>query len=81
MIIRARGTRCSRRPTTSWAPWCVVRSNDKKRARLNVIAHLLAQIPYDEPKRETPKLPKRQKPHGYVEPDYPYRYIPDHDWS
>ena len=66
---------------TPWAPWNVVRSDDKKRARLNVISHLLSQIPYEEIDRETPELPKRQKPKGYVEPDYPYRYVPEHAWS
>ena len=43
---------------TPWAPWHVVRSDDKKRARLNVITHLLAQIPYKEPPREKPVLPE-----------------------
>ena len=66
---------------TPWAPWNVVRSDDKKRARLNVISHLLSQIPYEEIDRETPELPKRQKPKGYVEPDYPYRYVPEHVWT
>ena len=56
---------------TSWAPWFVVRSDDKKRARLNVISHLLSQIPCEQAPREKVELPKRQKPHGYVEPDYP----------
>ena len=37
---------------TSWAPWFVVRSDDKKRARLNVISHLLSQIPYEQAPRE-----------------------------
>ena len=50
---------------TGFAPWYVVRSDDKKRARLNLITHLLARIPYEEPPREKVKLPKRQKPHGY----------------
>ena len=65
---------------TSWAPWFVVRSDDKKRARLNVISHLLTQIPYAELPREKPRLPKRQKPDGYVEPDHPYKYVPELDW-
>jgi polyphosphate kinase len=65
---------------TSWASWHVVRSDDKRRARLNVIAHLLAQIPYDELPRKKPTLPKRQKAHGYVEPDYPYKFVPDLEW-
>jgi polyphosphate kinase 2 len=65
---------------TPWAPWHVVRSNDKKRARLNVISHLLSQIPCQDLPGEKPVLPKRQKPHGYVEPDYPYKYVPEVDW-
>jgi polyphosphate kinase len=62
---------------TPWAPWHVVRSDDKKRARLNVISHLLSQIPYKEADREKPELPKRQKPHGYEEPSYPYKFVPE----
>ena len=65
---------------TPWAPWHVVRSDDKKRARLNTIAHLLSQIPYKELPREKPVLPKRQKRDGYVEPDYPYKVVPELDW-
>ena len=60
---------------TAFAPWYVVRSDDKKRARLNLITHLLARIPYEEPPREKVRLPKRQKPHGYREPRYPYKYV------
>jgi polyphosphate kinase len=66
---------------TSWAPWYVVRSDDKRRARLNVISHLLKQIPYGELPRDKPTLPKRQKAHGYVEPDYPYKFVPELEWS
>jgi polyphosphate kinase len=62
---------------TSRAPWHVVRSDDKRRARLNVISHFLSLIPYEESKREKPVLPKRQKAHGYVEPDYPYKFVPE----
>ena len=46
---------------TPWAPWYVVRSDDKKRARLNTISHLLKHIPYKELPREKVKLPDRQK--------------------
>ena len=42
---------------TPWAPWHVIRSDDKKRTRLNTIAHLLSQVPYEEAPRETPVLP------------------------
>jgi polyphosphate kinase 2 len=65
---------------TPWSPWHVVRSDDKRRARLNVIAHLLSQIPYKDLPREAPKLPKRQKPHDYVAPHYPYKFVPELTW-
>ena len=65
---------------TSWAPWYVVRSDEKKRARLNLISHLLRHIPYEEIKREKVKLPDRQKAHGYKEPDYPYKFVPELTW-
>jgi len=61
---------------SSWAPWYVVDSNDKKRARLNIISHLLTKIPYKKAPREKVKLPERGKAHGYKEPDYPYKYVP-----
>jgi polyphosphate kinase 2 len=60
---------------TAWAPWYVVRSDDKRRARLNLISHLLDQIPYKEAPREKIKLPKRQKPGDYKEPHYPFKFI------
>jgi len=59
------------------APWFVARSDDKRRARLNIITHLLEQIPYKAAPREKVKLPKRQKRGGYREPDYPYKYVAD----
>jgi polyphosphate kinase 2 len=65
---------------TPWAPWYVVHSDDKKRARLNTISHLLAHIPYEELPREKVKLPDRQKAHGYKEPDYPYKIVPGLRW-
>ena len=58
-------------------PWYVVPSNDQRRARLNCITHLLSQIPYEEVPREPIKFPGRQAKGKYVEPDYPYRYIPE----
>ena len=66
---------------TPWAPWHVIRSDDKKRARLNAISHFLSQIPYQDLPRDKPVLPKRQKAHGYEEPDYPYKVVPELDWS
>ena len=62
---------------SSWAPWYVVDSNDKKRARLNIISHLLTKIPYKKAPREKVKLHERGKAHGYKEPDYPYKYVPE----
>jgi polyphosphate kinase 2 len=50
------------------APWYVVNADDKKRARLNVIRHLLDQIPYQDLTPERIKLPKRQPITGYVRP-------------
>jgi polyphosphate kinase 2 len=50
------------------APWFVVNSDDKKRARLNVISHLLSQIPYKDLTPKPIKLPRRQKDDGYVRP-------------
>jgi polyphosphate kinase 2 len=60
---------------TPHAPWYVARSDDKRRARLNIIAHLLDTIPYKQAPREKVKLPKRQKAHGYREPKYDYKYV------
>ena len=60
---------------TGFAPWYVARSDDKKRARLNIISHLLSRIPYEDLPRAKVKLPKRQKPHGYREPKYPFKYV------
>ena len=62
---------------TTWAPWHMVRSDDKKRARLNIITHLLSQIPYEEIPRAKVQLPKRKKDEDYVEPDYQAKFIPE----
>jgi polyphosphate kinase 2 len=61
----------------AWAPWYVAPSDDKKRARLNIISHLLSRIPYEELPGEKVELPKRQKPGDYREPDYPSKVIPE----
>lgn len=66
---------------TPWAPWFVARSDDKKRTRLNIISHLLRQIPYEDAPRKKVKLPERQKPGGYKEPDYPYKFVPELAWT
>jgi len=60
---------------TAWAPWYVVRSDDKKRARLNMIRHLLDQIPYKEAPREKVKLPKRRTDKEYRPRDYPFKFV------
>jgi polyphosphate kinase 2 (PPK2 family) len=66
---------------TPWAPWFVVRSDDKRRARLNTISHLLRQIPYEALPKEKVKLPKRQGSHGYHEPEYPFKFVPELHWA
>ncbi|WP_223488555.1 polyphosphate kinase 2 [Pseudomonas sp. A-RE-19] len=62
---------------TEHSPWLVANSNDKRRARLNIISDLLSRIPYKDVMREKVTLPKRQKPGGYREPDYSLRRIPE----
>jgi polyphosphate kinase len=60
-----------------FAPWYVVDGDDKRRARLNCIAHFLSLIPYEQIKRDKIKLPKRQKPKGYEEPrNRNYKHVP-----
>jgi len=62
---------------TGFAPWFVAPSDDKRRARLNIISHVLSHIPYKEERGEKIKLPKRQKAGKYREPDYPYKFVPE----
>ncbi len=62
---------------TSWAAWHIADSNDKKRARLNIISHILEQIPYEAPPHKEIELPKRQKPGNYVEPRQEIRRVPE----
>ena len=62
---------------TAWAPWRVAKSDDKRRARLNIISDLLKQIPYEKTPRPKVELPKRDKAHGYVEHDYSSKLIPE----
>ena len=50
---------------TEFAPWFIVDSNDKKRARLNLISHLLSQFPYKKVKHATVNLPDRNSKHQY----------------
>ncbi len=59
------------------APWYVLDAEDQRRARLNCIAHLLSQIPYEELPSKPVKLPKRQDPEGYVEPTWRHHPVPE----
>ncbi|QQC66951.1 polyphosphate kinase 2 [Paraburkholderia ginsengisoli] len=60
---------------TEIASWYVANSNDKRRVRLNIISDVLSRIPYEQMPRKKVTLPKRQKAHGYQEPDYPFKYV------
>jgi polyphosphate kinase 2 len=62
---------------TELAPWFVARSDNKRRARLNIISHLLSRIPYESIPREKVSLPKRQKAGNYRDPNYPFKYVPE----
>ncbi len=60
------------------SPWYVVEADDKRRARLNCIAHLLSLIPYQDVHEPDVKLPKRPPSSGYERPPRDlYRYVPD----
>jgi polyphosphate kinase 2 len=50
---------------TEWAPWHIIRSDDKKRARLNCISHFLSLFPYEPVPHEKVKLPDRSMKHSY----------------
>ncbi|BAL88289.1 putative polyphosphate kinase [Actinoplanes missouriensis 431] len=61
---------------TAWAPWHIAGTDDKRRARLNIISHLLSQVPYEPLTTRDVTLPGRQKANGYQEPDLTVRHIP-----
>jgi polyphosphate kinase 2 len=64
---------------TSTAPWYVVESDDKRRARVNAIHHLLSTIPYQHVERARLELPSRPPTTGYVRPPRDtQRFVPDH---
>ena len=64
---------------TSAAPWWVVEAEDKRRARLNMIAHLLSSVPYQEVPPRALKLPHRPPASDYVRPPRElFRNVPDH---
>jgi len=60
---------------SGFAPWYVANSDNKKRARLNIITHLLSKIPYKQAPREKIKLPARQKQGGYRDAKYPFKFV------
>jgi polyphosphate kinase 2 (PPK2 family) len=61
------------------APWHVVESDDKRRARINMIAHLLGTIPYRDVKPPMLKLPPRPPSQGYIRvPRDMQALVPDH---
>ncbi len=62
---------------TAWAPWYVARSDDKKRARLNIIRHLLSKIPYEKVPHDKVKLPKRSVEKLKDNDDFNFRFIPE----
>ncbi|MEK1868112.1 MAG: polyphosphate kinase 2, partial [Ensifer adhaerens] len=63
---------------TDFAPWWIVPSDDKKRARINCISHILSSIPYERVKFSEPDLGKRQKrPDDFAADDHVRRNVPD----
>lgn len=58
-------------------PWYVVQTDNKKRARLNCVSHLLSMIPWQRVRQDKVELPKRQKPRGYKPSAWTYRWIPE----
>ena len=62
---------------TAWAPWFVARSDDKRRVRLNIIEHLLGQIPYKDVPRKKVKLPKRHVSQGRKPADHAVKFVPE----
>jgi hypothetical protein len=61
---------------TGWAPWYVVDNDVKKRGRLNIISHLLSQIPYTPLPPDNVKMPRKPTPRGYADPGLPLHHIP-----
>ena len=67
-----------RHTDTDDSPWWVVESDDKRRAHLNCITHLLSQVPYEEIPDRKLVLPARQSDDGYVRPPRSsQRYVPE----
>jgi polyphosphate kinase len=62
---------------TAWAPWYVARSDVKRCAQLNIICHLLSNIPYKKVPHEKVKLPKRHVAASRKQTDYSYKLVPE----
>ncbi len=62
---------------TAWAPWNVVHADNKRRARLNILTHLLSRVPYEDLPAPKVKLPDRTHHGNYQEANYPFRFIPE----
>jgi polyphosphate kinase 2 len=62
--------------SSGWAPWHVAHTDDKRRGRLNIITHLLSQIPYEPLEPRKVSFPRRQSARGYVETDLRPLLIP-----
>ena len=62
---------------TAWAPWFVVRSDDKRRARLNIIEHMLASVPHEQVARGKVRLPKRRIAAADQPSRLPLKFIPE----
>ncbi len=61
---------------TGWAPWFVADNDDKRRGRLNIISHLLSQIPYEPLPDQDVKMPRRPSARGYAPPMLALHRIP-----
>ncbi|MGI9595440.1 MAG: polyphosphate kinase 2, partial [Acidimicrobiales bacterium] len=62
---------------SSWAPWYIANTDDKKSGRLNIISHLLSLVPYEPLEPKDVELPERQDPEGYIEHNLMLRNIPE----
>jgi hypothetical protein len=64
---------------TEHAPWWTIDSDDKRSARINLIAHLLSQVPYEATEPEDVTIPPRPKAKDYARPpEDEQRFVPDH---
>jgi polyphosphate kinase len=62
--------------SSDWAPWYVVRTDDKRRGRLNLMTHLLSQVPYEPITPKSVRFPARQRQGDYVEADLSALLVP-----